>query len=153
MRGHPLRGPMGRVLVGFDGSPPSRRALDHALRHAGLTKDEVVLLNVIPPSVKESSLARMMPAGIELPPQMGGTFLDHARARLDETVQQAAKSGVSVRGVVALGEPAASLLQAAEEMKVTQIVIGRKSYAADAILGPNAAALIMHATVPLTLVP
>lgn len=144
---------MGRFLVGFDGSPPSRRALEHALRQAALTKDEVVLLNVLPPTVKESSLARMMPAGIELPPQMSGTFLEHARDRLDETVQEAGRGGLSVSGVVALGEPAGALLQTAEELKATHLVIGRKSYDENATLGPNAAQVVMHATVPVTLVP
>lgn len=145
---------MARLLVGFDGSPPSRRALDYALRRAELTKADLVLLNVLPPQVRDSSLAGMMPAGIELPPALSGTFLDRARERLDETVREAHKRGVQATGLVVLGETAPALLAAVDEVKATEIVIGHKSYEGpDHTLGPNADAILRGAKVPVTVVP
>lgn len=150
---HPLPPCMGLLLVGFDGSPPARRALEHAIRRAAAAKDEIVLLNVLPPSVRESSLANMMPAGIELPAQMSGTFLDHARERIQEVVQEAQAKGVQARGIVALGEPAPAMLQAAKELQATEIVIGHRSYEKHPTLGPNATEIVMRAPVPVTVVP
>lgn len=149
-----MRRVMGRILVGFDGSPPSRRALEHVLQKAAQTKDEVVLLNVLPPQVRDSSLANMMPAGIELPPALAGTFLDRARERLEETVREAVKRGVQAKGLVALGDTAPTFLSAVDEVKATEIVIGHKSYGGPHhTLGPNADAILRGAKVPVTVVP
>src|SRR5438067_12162827 len=96
---------MSRLLVGYDGSEPSRRALAFALRKAKALGDEVVLLTVIPPSVARSSLSAMMPAGVELPPSMAKTFETNARERLDDVVKENATSGVKVSALVRAGEP------------------------------------------------
>ena len=154
MRGHRFAGMMARLLVGFDGSPPSRRALEHALRRAAVTKDEVYLLNVMPPHAQRSSLAGMMPAGIELPEPLTGTFLEHARTRMQEVVSEASAGGRSVTGLVRLGDPAPMLLALADELKATEIVIGHKSYEGPGFtLGPNADAILRGAKVPVTVVP
>lgn len=151
---HRFAGTMARLLVGFDGSPPSRRALDHAVRRAAATRDDLVLLNVLPPVAERSGLAGMMPAGIELPGPLGGTFLDRARARMDEVVQETARQGVATTGVVRLGDPASTLLALADETKASEIVIGHKSYEGpDHTLGPNADAILRGAKVPVTVVP
>src|SRR5205823_5173933 len=92
----PLRGAVARILVGFDGSEPSRRALDFAVARAKLSGDEVVVLTVIPPSVANSSLARMMPAGLELPPPMAKTFEESARQRIEDVVKEKQPSGVKL---------------------------------------------------------
>lgn len=145
---------MARVLVGFDGSPPSRRALEHAFRRAETAKDEVYLLNVLPPQAEKTGLASLMPAGVELPAPLGGTFLDRARERMQEVVAEATRRGLPVSGFVALGEPAAMLLGAADEWKVSEIVIGHKSYEGPGFaLGPNADAILRGAKVPVTVVP
>jgi nucleotide-binding universal stress UspA family protein len=154
MRREGLGRTMTRLLVGFDGSPPSRRALEHALRRAAAAKDEVVLLNVLPAGAERSSLAAMMPPGVELPPRLAGTFLEHARARMDETVKEASAKGVPVSGLVRMGPPAATLLAVADEAKAGEIVIGHKSFEGPAFtLGPNADAILRGAKVPVTVVP
>ena len=151
---HRLAGSMARLLVGFDGSPPSRRALEHAVRRAAATRDELVLLNVLPPVAQRSGLAGMMPAGIELPGPLNGTFLERAQARMDEVVQETSRHGVPIEGLVRLGDPAPTLLAMAEETKATEIVIGHKSYEGPGFtLGPNADAILRGAKVPVTVVP
>lgn len=154
MEGHPLPRSMARLLVGFDGSPPSRRAMEHALRRAAQTKDEVFLLNVLPPSAQRSGLSTMMPAGVELPASMSGTFLDTARRRMQDIINETSKEGASVTGLVRLGETATTLLLVAEEIHAAEIVIGHKSFEGDAFtLGPNADAIVRGAKVPVTVVP
>lgn len=143
-----------RILVGFDGSPPSRRALAHAVARAAAAKDELLVLSVIPPAVRGSSLQRMMPAGIELPSSMSGTFEDSARSRVDEVVAEAKAAGVSAKGDVRAGEAAKALLAAAIEWGADEIVIGHKSYGGpEFTLGPNADAVVRGARVPVTVVP
>lgn len=144
---------MARILVGYDGSPPARRALDFALHHARLAKDDVIVLNVVPANAERSSFSGLMPAAIELPKELGGTFAERARRRMDELLAEVAKGGSSVTGLVKMGEPAATLIQTATEVKADHIVIGHKSYESGLALGPNANLVVSKATVPVTVVP
>lgn len=142
-----------RLLVGFDGSPPSRLALGHAMRRAAEAKDELHVVTVIPAAVRDSSLARMMPAGLELPPQMNGTFEDTARRRLDEVLEQARKHGARATGEVRAGEACHEILRAAEEFKADEIVIGHKSFEGPEFsFGKNAREIVRQSKVPVTVV-
>ena len=144
---------MGILLVGFDGSEPSRRALEHAVRRAKLAGDEVVLLNVIPPSVAKSSLSAMMPAGIELPPPLARTFEENARDRLQDVVRAYAEQGVKLRAEVRAGEAVQALVDAAHELRADEVVIGHKSYEKGELkLGPIAEGLVRHLPATVTVV-
>lgn len=133
---------MGRVLVAFDGSEPSRRALDHAVSRAK-AGDELVLLNIIPPSVAGSSLSGMMPMGVELPPPLTRTFEENARQRLADVISQYARQGVRMRGEVRAGDAAQTILAAARELSADEVVIGHQSYeSAEMRLGPVAERLV-----------
>lgn len=144
---------MAVIVVGFDGSPPARRALEHAAARS-TEEDEIVLVSVIPSAVRERSFAAMMPAGIELPPALDGTFEKRARDRLDELVAEHAKRGVKIRGEVRTGEPAATLLALAGELKAAAIVIGHKAFESKHLtLGHNADAILRGAQIPVTVVP
>lgn len=144
---------MALLLVGFDGSPPARRALDHAATRAG-EDDEVVVVWVLSDAVRNRSLSSMMPAGIELPPELGGTFEQRARERLDEAVATHAKNGVNIRGELRAGQPAPAVLALADELEADFIVIGHKAYEGPHLtLGHNADAILRGAKIPVTVVP
>lgn len=144
---------MGVILVGFDGSEPSRRALEHAMRRAKLAGDEVVLLNVIPTSVAKSSLSHMMPAGIELSPALAKTFEEHARERVADALRDFGRDGVKLRGEVRAGDAVAAIVQAALELKADEVVIGHKSYESDSLkLGPIAERLVRNLPATVTVV-
>lgn len=144
---------MGKILVGFDGSEPSRRALDHALARAKMSGDHVVLLTVIPDSVKDSSLAGMMPAGVELPASMTKTFEQSARERLDEIMREFAKTGVTLTGEVRTGEVLRVFLEATKDVGAHEIVIGNRSFEKAATqLGPIAERLVKHMPATVTVV-
>lgn len=145
---------MARILVGFDGSPPSRRALQHAVARVRASGEELFVLTVVPESVRKSSLSAMMPAGIELPREMTRTFEETARLRLDEVVAENGRDGVKVRAEVRAGDAAEALLAFADEMQVSEIVIGHKSFeGARFTLGPNADKVLRGSKVPVTVVP
>ncbi|HVM45131.1 MAG TPA: universal stress protein [Candidatus Thermoplasmatota archaeon] len=143
---------MSVILVGIDGSPPSRRALDHATRLAREKGHELFLLTVVPEQVKNSSLSSMMPAGLALPPALSQTFEQTAQLRLDEIAAQLAAIGVKARTDVRAGDAARQLLRAADESGASEIVIGQKSYADKTHLGPNARAIRDGAKVPVAMI-
>jgi nucleotide-binding universal stress UspA family protein len=134
-----------RVLVGYDGSDPSRRALAYAIDRAKLAGDEIVLLTVIPDSVRKTSLSGMMPAGLALPPQMGKTFEANAQERLDDVIAEHKASGVAMSALVRSGEIGHAFTEAVRESGASEIVIGHKSFEREALqLGPIAERLVKH---------
>lgn len=144
---------MARVLVGFDGSPAARRALDHAARRAVAAGDELVVATVIPASVRESTLGDMMPAGLGIPRGMSRTFHENAQLRLDELARELQATGAKVRTEVRMGEAAAEILRLAEESRATEIVIGHKAFEGPHLhLGSNAEGILRNAKVPVTVV-
>lgn len=143
-----------RILVGIDGSPPSRRALDHAASRARERGAELVLLTVIPREVQNSSLASMLPAGITLPPELARTFEQQARLRLDELAAEMKALGVNARTMVRAGPTVEEFVRVSAELGATEIVIGHKSYEPGHVeVGPNASAIAERANVRVTLVP
>jgi len=145
---------MPRVLVGFDGSPHARRALEAALARLKEARGELLVVTVIPESVRRSSLSAMMPAGLELPGPLNGTFEEHAQERLDEVVAQAKAAGVSARGELRHGATVEGILAAASEFKADEILLGVKSYEGpDRHQGPNATEIARRSKVPVVLVP
>ncbi|MFA5861968.1 MAG: universal stress protein [Candidatus Thermoplasmatota archaeon] len=144
---------MGRVIVGYDGSDPSKRALAWALEHAALRGDEVILLTVIPSAVAKSSLLHMMPAGLDLPQNMGKTFEENARIRLDEVMLEHGKNNVKMQGVVKQGDPANAFMDAVREFSAASVIIGHKSFEYGEIqLGPIAERLVKHMPATVTVV-
>lgn len=144
---------MARILVGYDGSAPSRRALQWALDRAKGSGDEIILVTAIPTSVAKSSMNQMMPAGLELPEPLGKTFEQNARSRLDDVMQEFAAHGVKMQGVVRAGEPGQAFLEAVREFSAAEIVIGHKSFEAGEMpLGPVAERLVRQMPATVTVV-
>lgn len=144
---------MPRLLVGFDGSAASRRAIEHATARARTGGEEVVLLSVVPASVAKSSLSGMMPAGLELPPPLARTFEENARRRLDEAVADLARAGVKATAELRVGEAAAAIIQAATELAADEVIIGHKSFESDQTpLGAVAEVLVRDLPATVTVV-
>lgn len=144
---------MPRVLVGIDGSPPSHRALEHAITQAKGSGHEIVLLTVIPEAVRNSSLGTLIPAGLELPPELSRSFEETARLRLDGLAEQIKGAGVKVRAELRSGSIVEEFLRTADELDAVEIVIGQKSYDPKrAGHGPNASAIAERAKVRVTFV-
>ena len=103
------------VLVGYDGSEPAQRALEHAAKLVGRT-GSVSVINVI---TAQSVSSRLV------------TLTDKERATQDRLLREAERilRGLDVVATLipAAGDPAAEILAAAESIGAGIIVIGRRN--------------------------
>lgn len=107
-----------RILVGYDGSEPAKKALIAALELAQAFRGEVLALAVVrPPEFAE--------LGIELE-----GVLEEAKGPLAEAFRfaqrEAARRGVVLRTRSQVGHPAETLVRVAEEEGFDLIVLGRR---------------------------
>lgn len=134
------------IVLGYDDSPGSRRALEVALALARpLDEDVVIAFASEPPgrSVGEEFQAHL--AAVE----------DHGRALVDEAVAQARAAGVEAEAVVAPEKPVDLLLGLADDHAARLIVVGTygESPLRGAVLGSTPHKLLQLSRVPVLAVP
>jgi nucleotide-binding universal stress UspA family protein len=132
-----------RFVVGLDGSEPSRRALEFALRHANYVTAVVYLLHV-----------RSLPGG-----PAGGAMSE----TLDALEQQARAMAESVYRrklaahdvIIRSGPPVEALLTVASELPADLLVVGTSGvgHHGTGALGSTAAQLVVRSRLPVVVVP
>lgn len=140
-------------VVGYDGSPPSKRALDWAVRHAKDNGGKVLLATAVPESLKDSFFSTMLLPNLDLSTLVPtGTFEANAKARLGEAAKATGLPEGKVETRVLHGEAWAALVRLAKETKPEALVIGEKSYEKleEFHLGAVAERIVRHA--PCTVV-
>jgi nucleotide-binding universal stress UspA family protein len=102
------------VIVGYDGSEPAQRALEHAAELVG-RRGSVSVINVIK---AQSVSSRWV------------TVTDKERAAQDRLLREServlAHLGIEAKLIFAAGDPAAEILTASESIGASVIVIGRR---------------------------
>jgi nucleotide-binding universal stress UspA family protein len=102
------------VLVGYDGSEPAHRALEHAAELVG-RRGSVSVINVIK---AQSVSSRWV------------TLTDKERAAQDRLLREServlTRLGVDAKIIAAVGDPATEILAASESIGAGVIVIGRR---------------------------
>ena len=125
------------VVVGYDGSPPSERALERAATLVGSGGSVVVV----------TATARLASQGVVSPPILDtppaaerSELLERSRMVLDER-------GIGATLVAADADPAEALIQAAREEEAEMIIVGHTGagYVARALLGSTAENVLRHA--------
>lgn len=144
------------VLVPFDGSPQSEKALSHAL---DLPDTSLTLLTVIDPfDVDPGRFGLQSPTGVAgLPgysPEWYEQVREAARERLEDACERAANSGVSCSIAVRMGSPAKQIVAYAEEHDVDGVVMGShgRSLVSRVLLGSVAETVVRRSPVPVTVV-
>lgn len=138
-----------RVLVPFDGSPLSARALEHAVENF--------------PAASITSLYVINPLDSVFDVEAGGLpvaeeWLDAARDRADAiqatATETAAAHGLEIDTVTVDGRPAREILDYADERDVDQIVMGShgRSGVERAFLGSVAETVLRRSRVPVTII-
>lgn len=133
-----------RVVVGIDGSPPSKDALRWAIRYAAAT-DGVV----------DAVIAWDYPASYEWAPVIDGDSLQEAAGTaLEKTVHEVAgdQPPVKVATAVVQGHPAQVLLDEARGADL--LVVGNRGHGAftSALIGSTSERCVRHALCPVVVV-
>jgi nucleotide-binding universal stress UspA family protein len=137
-----------RIVVGVDGSPNSRAAVEWAAGMAAATNAEVVAVHAI------GLLERLHDEHDEAVPtqphreEIGQLFETVWCAPLD-------RAGVRSRRLVRDGSPVGALLAAAEEENADLIVVGSRGLGGypELLLGSTSTQVAQHASRPVTIVP
>lgn len=144
------------VLVPFDGSPYSEKALEHAL---GLPDVSVTLLAVVNHfDVDSERFGFQSPTGVTgLPgysPEWYEKARDAASERLAEACERAAESDVPCSSVVRMGRPARQIVAYATEHDVDGVVMGThgRPLVSRVLLGSVAETVVRRSPVPVTVV-
>jgi len=138
-------------LVAYDGSPPSRKALEWAARRAKAEGARLRIVTAIPESLQDSFFSTMLLPSLDLTQVVPtGTFEQNARRRLEELAKENGLSGAEI-GVLK-GEAWHAIVEDAKRTKPDALVLGVKSYekVGEFQLGATAERVVRHA--PCTVV-
>lgn len=124
-----------RIVVGYDGSEPAQRALDRAAELAGYGTTVTVVS--VAPSVYTQGLE----------PVADPDDAERARSLLAEARDRLALRQVPVATRDAIGEPAARIVETADELGADLIVVGTRNGNAleRLVLGSTSTKVLHHA--------
>jgi len=133
-----------RILVGYDGSKESEKALDLAADLAKASGGSLVVEHVVSVGAEAYAAGAVDMEAIEAA----------VGAMLDAAVERARASGVAATKVLAHGEVAPTILREAEQRGVDLIVVGSlgRSRMARVLMGSVADKLVHAAAVPVLVV-
>jgi nucleotide-binding universal stress UspA family protein len=139
---------MKKMLVAYDGSDASVKAVDMVLKCAN-KEDEVTLLTVVPAELAESSFTKMLLPTIDLSSVVkSGSFKEKAMETLKKLVSSIENSVSKVNIVVEAGDPADEILITAKKYESDIIIIGYKGYGKEGrfLLGSVTDKVVRHAS-------
>jgi nucleotide-binding universal stress UspA family protein len=140
------------ILIGIDGSPDSRRAVEYGITMAKKDKASLVLAFVI----EWSEYSFNTPEENEQRHKRREEEIKTVKERvLDPMLESLAPEGLEMKGVVRHGQVAAALIQIAREQDANQIVVGRigQKTISTVIFGSVVTKLIQLTHIPVTIVP
>ena len=137
-------GPSG-VVVGFDGSGPSRDALAYAAGLARRNHSWLVVVYVTSTSVLASMSPEVLAAAYD-------ASSEH-REQLERELHSIDETGVDWEFVHCQGDPAHELERVAEEWKADNIVVGRSSSRTHTLIGSVTIRLVRISRRPTIVVP
>ena len=139
---------MKKMLIAYDGSDASKKALDMVLKCAN-SDDEVTLLTVVPAELAESSFTKMLLPTIDLSNIVkSGSFKEKAMGSLSNVTKELENAVSKVNIVVESGDPADEILMSAKKHESEIIVIGYKGYGKEGrfLLGSVTDKVVRHAS-------
>lgn len=139
------------IIVGVDGSPASRVAVDWAARDAARRGEALKLVHVlVPPAVMAFPEVPMPPGYLQWQEDEGRTLLEDARTTVEEAVRGGAPVEVSTEMVTGSAVPTLADLSTRAQM----IVVGCRGRGALArgLLGSISTGLAHHAHCPVAII-
>jgi nucleotide-binding universal stress UspA family protein len=145
---------MKKMLIAYDGSDASKKAVDMVIKCAD-KDDEVTLLTVVPAELSESSFTKMLLPTIDLSSFVkSGSFKDKAKESLSKIAKQIESEVAKVTVVAEDGDPADEILITAKKYQSEIIIIGYKGYGKEGrfLLGSVTDKVVRHASVSVMVV-
>jgi nucleotide-binding universal stress UspA family protein len=145
---------MKKMLIAYDGSDASKKAIDVALKCCE-KEDQITLLTVIPAELAESSFTKMLLPTIDLSQIVkSGTFKEKAMETLSKVARELKGKVQKVEVVVESGDPADEILISAKKYNAEMIVIGYKGYGKEGrfLLGSVTDKVVRHAGISVLVV-
>ena len=145
---------MKKMLLAYDGSEASKKAIDMVLKCSN-SDDEITLLTVVPAELSESSFTKMLLPTIDLSKIVkSGSFKDKARETLSKIVNDIKDKVSKVNVIVEDGDPADEILITAKKAQSDIIVLGYKGYGKEGrfLLGSVTDKVVRHASVSVLVV-
>jgi nucleotide-binding universal stress UspA family protein len=139
---------MKKMLVAYDGSDASKKAIDMVLKCAD-KEDEITLLTVVPAELAESSFTKMLLPTIDLSNVVkSGSFKQKARESLSKLIKAIEPEVSKVNIAVESGDPADEILMSAKKHESDIIVVGYKGYGKEGrfLLGSVTDKVVRHAS-------
>ena len=145
---------MKKMLVAYDGSEASKKAIDMVTKCAN-KEDELTLLTVVPAELAESSFTKMLLPTIDLSEMVkSGSFKDKAKETLSKIVKELEYNVSKVNVAVEDGDPADEILITAKKVAADLIILGYKGYGKEGrfLLGSVTDKVVRHASVSVLVV-
>ena len=137
-----------RILIAYDGSESSKKAIDLTLGLAN-EDDEVTLLTVIPAELVSSSFTKMLLPTIDLDKLIERrTFKERAEETLREVAKKLEGRVAKVDIAVESGDPADEILLTAKNKLCDLIILGYKGYGKEGrfLIGSVTDKVVRHAS-------
>jgi nucleotide-binding universal stress UspA family protein len=145
---------MKKLLLGYDGSEASRKAIEVIGKFAH-KDDEIVLLMVIPAELVDSTFTKMLLPTVDMSSLVqSGSFKEKAMKSLKEISDKLGKHVKKVHIEIESGDPADEILLSAKKNNVEIIVIGYKGYGKEGrfLLGSVTDKVVRYASVSVLVV-
>jgi nucleotide-binding universal stress UspA family protein len=145
---------MKKLLVAYDGSDASKKAIETVLKCSN-KQDEITLLTVLPAELAESSFTKMLLPTIDLSSIIkSGSFKEKAMESLNKVSKQIETDVSKVNTMVESGDPADEILITAKKIDADIIIIGYKGYGKEGrfLLGSVTDKVVRHASMSVLVV-
>ena len=139
---------MKKMLVAYDGSEASKKAVDMVIKCAN-EEDQIILLTVVPAELAESSFTKMLLPTIDLSTVVqSGNFKEKAMENISKVADKIENKVSKVDIVVEAGDPADEILMTAKRLDSDIIIIGYKGYGKEGrfLLGSVTDKVVRHAS-------
>ncbi|MFP3178632.1 MAG: universal stress protein [Thermocladium sp.] len=135
-----------KIVVAYDGSPHSKRALDMAIDIAKKYGSRLYIIEVVDP-------AALIGLGVSPVPQ---TVLDQLYQKAKDDIEEVRKraAGLETEGQVLEGDPATSILEFVDKVKADLLVSGSRGLSTlkRLFLGSVSSRLVSEARIPVLVV-
>lgn len=144
-----------RILVPFDGSPPSQRAVDYSLRIAGSIGKESVKIHILNVQSSDPDVLDFFARdAADVAERLTKVRRDSGAKLLSTPVEKVQAAGVAAEPMVLLGDPATVIASYADKQRCDMVVMGTRGLGpvGGLMLGSVASKVIHQVKVPVTLV-